>query len=148
MWYIVLSRSLPEKEESKQTHYDEHRRWLEEQHKAGRLLFSGPTTDGAYGIYIMLAASLEEAKAIAATDSHHARGIRTMEVLEWNPHRAFRMDKLTIADVERMAQRKMRSTESNASKQWLNSYKPDSRFRHARYDPPHEERHFLFGWRG
>ena len=55
------------------------------------------------GIYIMLAASLDEAKAIAATDSHHARGIRTMEVLEWNPHRAFRMDKLTIADVERMA---------------------------------------------
>ena len=32
------------------------------------------------------------------TDSHHALGIRTMEVLEWNPHRAFRMDKLTIAD--------------------------------------------------
>ena len=62
MWYIVLSRSLPEKEESKQTHYDEHRRWLEEQHKVGRLLFSGPTTDGAYGIYIMLEASLEEAK--------------------------------------------------------------------------------------
>ena len=83
MWYIVLSRSLPDKEESKETHYDEHRRWLEEQHKAGRLLFSGPTTDGAYGIYIMLASSLDEAKAVAATDSHHARGIRTMEVLEW-----------------------------------------------------------------
>jgi uncharacterized protein YciI len=103
MWYIVLSRSLPEKEESKQEHYDEHRRWLEEQHKAGRLLFSGPTTDGAYGIYIMLASSLEEAKRIAATDSHHARGIRSMEVLEWRPHRAFRMDKLTIEDVERIA---------------------------------------------
>jgi len=103
MWYIVLSRSLPEMEENKQTHYDEHRRWLEDQHKAGRLLFSGPTTDGAYGIYIMLASSLEEARAIAATDSHHARGIRTMEVLEWNPHRAFRMDKLTISDVEGMA---------------------------------------------
>jgi hypothetical protein len=26
-----------------------------------------------------------------------------MEVLEWNPHRAFRMGKLTIADVEQMA---------------------------------------------
>jgi uncharacterized protein YciI len=103
MWYIVLSRSLAGKEESKQEHYDEHHRWLEEQHKAGRLLFSGPTTDGVYGIYIMLAASLEEAKALAATDSHHARGIRAMEVLEWRPHRAFRMDKLTIADVERMA---------------------------------------------
>ena len=75
----------------------------EEQHKAGRLLFSGPTTDGAYGIYIMLASNLEEAKAIAAQDSHHVRGIRTMEVLEWDPRRAFRMNKLTIADVERMA---------------------------------------------
>jgi uncharacterized protein YciI len=103
MWYIVLSRSLPGKEESKQAHYEEHRRWLEEQHKAGRLLFSGPTSDGAYGIYIMLASSLEEATSIAATDSHHARGIRTMEVLEWRPHRAFRMDKLTVSDIERMA---------------------------------------------
>jgi uncharacterized protein len=103
MWYIVLSRSLPEKEEAKQIHYEEHRLWLEEQHKAGRLLFSGPTTDGAYGIYIMLASSLDEAKAIAAADSHHARGIRTMEVLEWRPHRAFHMDKLTIDDIERMA---------------------------------------------
>jgi hypothetical protein len=70
---------------------------------AGRLLFSRPTSDGAYGIYIMLASSLEEAKAIAATDSRHARGIRTMEVLEWRSHRAFRMDNLTIADTERMA---------------------------------------------
>lgn len=103
MWYIVLSRSKPEMEQDKQSHYDEHRLWLEKQHKAGRLLFSGPTTDGAYGIYIMVASSLDEAKEIAAQDSHHRRGIRTMEVLEWNPRRAFRMDKLTIADVEQMA---------------------------------------------
>ena len=106
MWYIVLSRSLPEMEENKRTHYEEHRQWLEEQHKAGRLLFSGPTTDGAYGIYVMLASSLEEAKSIAAQDSHHRRGIRMMEVLEWDPRRAFRMDKYTIADVEQMARGK------------------------------------------
>lgn len=106
MWYIVLSRSSPENKESVQTHYDEHRRWLEDQHKAGRLLFSGPTTDGHYGIYIMLASSLEEAKSIAAQDSHHLRGIRTMEVLEWSPRRAFRMDQYTIADVEQMAMTK------------------------------------------
>jgi len=68
---------LPEKKESKEMHYDEHRRCLEEQHKAGRLLFSGPNIDGAYGIYTRLASSLEEAKRIAATDSHHERGIRT-----------------------------------------------------------------------
>jgi uncharacterized protein YciI len=105
MWYIVLSRSLPEKEESKQLNYEEHRQWLDDQHRAGRLLFSGPTSDRAYGIYIMLASSLSEAKSIAAQDPHHARGIRTMEVLEWNVHRAFRLD-TTIADVERMSKEK------------------------------------------
>ena len=62
MWYLVMSRSLPEKEEDKQRNYEEHRQWLDEQHKAGRLLFSGPTTDGGYGVYIMLASSLDEAK--------------------------------------------------------------------------------------
>jgi hypothetical protein len=34
-----------------------------------------PTTDGRYGVYVMLAADLEEA-ALAATDPHHQRGIR------------------------------------------------------------------------
>ena len=47
MWYLVLSRSLPEKEELKQRNYDDHRNWLEEQHRSGRLLFSGPTSDRA-----------------------------------------------------------------------------------------------------
>src|ERR1044071_2631200 len=102
MWYIVLSRSLPEKEESKQLNYEEHRQWLDDQHRVGRLLFSGPTADRAYGIYIMLASSLSEAKAIAAQDPHHVRGIRTMEVLEWNVRRAFRL-KGTVSDVERLA---------------------------------------------
>ena len=103
MWYIVLSRSLPEQEKNKELHYEEHRQWLEDQHREGRLLFSGPTADRAYGIYIMLAARKDEAEHSAAQDPHHRRGIRTMEVLEWNPHRAFRMDGPTIADVERMA---------------------------------------------
>ncbi|HWO42078.1 MAG TPA: YciI family protein [Candidatus Eisenbacteria bacterium] len=103
MWYIVLSRSKPEMEEEKRAHYEEHRIWLEEQHRSGRLLFSGPTTDGRYGVYVMLASNLEEAQRVAAEDPHHKRGIRSMEVLEWNPHRAFRMDRHTIADVENLA---------------------------------------------
>src|SRR5215475_1439201 len=103
MWYIVLSRSKPEMEEDKQTHYDEHRLWLEKQHKAGRLLFSGPTTDGVYGIYVMLASSLDEAKSIAAQDPHHAKGIREMEVREWRVHRAFRLNGPSIAELEKMA---------------------------------------------
>jgi uncharacterized protein YciI len=103
MWYIVLSRAKEGMAADQRTQYEEHRLWLEEQHRAGRLLFSGPTTDGTYGIYILLASTLDEARSIAAQDSHHRRGIRTMEVLEWDPRRAFRMDKYTIADVEKMA---------------------------------------------
>jgi uncharacterized protein YciI len=103
MWYLVLSRSLPEKEQAKQDNYEDHRQWLDDQHKAGRLLFSGPTTDGAFGVYVMLAKNLDEAKSLAGTDPHHQRGIRKMEVLEWRAHRAFRLDR-TIEDVEKMAQ--------------------------------------------
>ena len=103
MWYLVMSRSLPEREQDKQKNYQEHRQWLDDQHQAGRLLFSGPTTDGGYGIYVMLAENLDEAKSIAASDPHHARGIRKMEVLEWRAHRAFRLDGPSIADVEKIA---------------------------------------------
>jgi uncharacterized protein YciI len=103
MWYIVLSRSLPGKDVEKERHYEAHRQWLDDQHRAGRLLFSGPTTDGEYGIYIMRASGLEEAKAIASQDPHHVRGIRQMEVREWRAHRAFRLSGPTIADVEKMA---------------------------------------------
>ncbi|MGH7833566.1 MAG: YciI family protein [Candidatus Binatia bacterium] len=103
MWYIVLSRSLPDREESKKIHIEGHTRWLENQHRAGRLLFSGPTTDGAYGIYILLASNRGEAEKTAAQDPYHLEGVRTMEVLEWRAHRAFRLSGPTIADVERMA---------------------------------------------
>ena len=103
MWYLVMSRSLPEKEEDKQRNYEEHRQWLDDQHKAGRLLFSGPTTDGRYGVYVMLAANLDEAKSLAAQDPHHARGIRSMEVLEWRAHRAFNLNGPSIEAIEQMA---------------------------------------------
>jgi uncharacterized protein YciI len=103
MWYLVLSRSVPDKKEIIQAHYEEHRQWLDDQHKAGRMLFSGPTSDRAYGIYVLLASDIEEAESIAAQDSHHRRGLRTMEILEWDPRRAFRMDRFTIADVENLA---------------------------------------------
>src|SRR5947199_10594872 len=92
MWYIVLSRSRPEKEESKQLYYEEHRKWLDDQHRLGRLLFSGPTSDRAYGIYIMLAKSKSEAERIAVRDTHHGRGIRKMEDLGAHDRGAVRLE--------------------------------------------------------
>ena len=103
MWYLVLSRSLPEQKENKGLHLPEHRQWLEDQHRVGRVLFSGPTSDRSVGIYVVLAASLNDAEKLAAQDPDHVSGIGIMEVLEWNAHRAFRLDGPTIADIERMA---------------------------------------------
>jgi uncharacterized protein YciI len=80
-----------------------HWNWLEDQHRAGRVLFSGPTSDLFYGIYVLLASSLSEAKKLAAEDSDHLRGIGTMEVFGWNAHRTFRLNGPTIADEERLA---------------------------------------------
>jgi uncharacterized protein YciI len=102
MWYLVLSRSIPEQKENKQRNLPEHRKWLEDQHLAGRVLFSGPTSDRSYGIYIILAESLSDATKLAAQDPDHVRGIAAMQVLEWNAHRAFRLNGPTISDVEHM----------------------------------------------
>lgn len=103
MWYLVLSHARPDQTENKQLHLPEHRQWLEDQHRAGRVLFSGPTSDRSVGIYVVLAASLNDAEKLAAQDPDHVNGIGIMEVLEWNAHRAFRLDGPTIADIERMA---------------------------------------------
>jgi uncharacterized protein YciI len=101
MWYLVLSRGLRNEEERKertQPHLD----WLAELHRSGQALFSGRTADGSYGIYVLLADSFDDGRALAAQDPYHIHGDRSMEVLEWNPQRAFRLDR-TIADVEAMA---------------------------------------------
>jgi uncharacterized protein YciI len=103
MWYLVLSRTLKHGE-AKQPHYDAHRKWLEDQHRAGRALFSGPSTDDTYGIYVLLAPSLAEARALAAQDPYHELGDRELEqVIEWDPRRAMRMEGPTIAELEAMA---------------------------------------------
>ena len=49
MWYLVLSRALPNRKRAKRLNLAEHRRWLENQHRSGRILFSGPTSDLSAG---------------------------------------------------------------------------------------------------
>ena len=106
MWYLVVTRNVSGKEAELKDSTPAHRHWLDDRHRGGQLLFSGPTTDGGGGAYVMLAPSLEEARRLAATDPHHANGSRRMEVFEWRAHRAFRLDGPDIEDIERMARGK------------------------------------------
>jgi uncharacterized protein YciI len=104
MWYLVLSRDLGQ-DDTKQTHRDAHATWLDDQHRAGRALFSGPTADGRYGMYVLLAPSLAEARALAKQDPYHQHGVRDLEqVLEWDPRRAMRLQGPSIAELTAMAQ--------------------------------------------
>lgn len=102
MWYLVLSATSGS-EEARKAHLQEHMDWLLEQHRVGTLLFSGPTPDKSYGIYVMVASSLQEAEEIAATDPHHVYGERTMTVLEWDAQRAMRLDGPTIEEIQALA---------------------------------------------
>ena len=102
MWYLVLSRTVRSNED-RQDRTPAHRDWLDAQHRAGRMLFSGPITDGSHGVYVLLAANQQEAEALAAQDPYHIHGDRSAQVLEWNAHRAMRLDGPTIEDVEAMA---------------------------------------------
>jgi uncharacterized protein YciI len=106
MWYLVFTRNVQGKEPELKDSVAAHRQWLDDQHRCGRLLFSGPMTDGGGGAYVMLAQSLEEARQLAASDPHHANGSRRMEIFEWRAHRAFRLDGPAIADIEGMARGK------------------------------------------
>jgi uncharacterized protein YciI len=102
MWYLVLSRTLRSDEE-RDARTQPHLDWLDDLHRNGRALFSGRTADGAYGIYVLLCDSLDEARALAAEDPYHQHGDREAQVIDWTPRRAFRLDSLTPTDLERVA---------------------------------------------
>ncbi|HEY7061481.1 MAG TPA: YciI family protein [Chloroflexota bacterium] len=109
MWYLVLSRDRAD-DAGKKVHRDAHAGWLDDQHRAGRALFSGPTADGRYGMYVLLAPNLAEARTLAGQDPYHQHGVRDLEqVLEWDPRRALNLDGPSIADLEAMARGDARS---------------------------------------
>ena len=102
MWYLVLSKTVRGPEE-RDLHKGAHGAWLDAQHRAGRILFSGPATDGSCGIYVLLCDSLAEAEQLAGEDPYHQHGDRVVEVLEWRAHRALRLDGTSIEDINAMA---------------------------------------------
>ncbi len=85
MWYLALRRAVRPREEWT-VNLDQHLAWMKRQHEAGKILFSGPTADRKYGIYVIRAASKAEAENIAASDPYTAAGFSTFELLEWEIH--------------------------------------------------------------
>lgn len=63
---------------------DAHLRFLDELRAQGRVELSGGFSDRSGGAYLLLADSLDEARALAELDPLHVRRASTITVYEWN----------------------------------------------------------------
>ena len=98
MWYLVLRR--PTKPRNQWTvNLDQHLIWMKQQHQSGKILFSGPTTDRKYGVYVIRADSKQEAEQIAASDPYTAAGFCAFELLEWEVHQIMGVGPFTSAEM-------------------------------------------------
>jgi uncharacterized protein YciI len=98
MWYLILRRPVKPREEWTVT-LDQHLVWMKRQHEAGTILFSGPTSDRKYGIYVVKANSKEDAEKIAAGDPYTAAGFCAFEALEWEVHQILGTGPFTAAEM-------------------------------------------------
>jgi len=72
---------------------------MKQQHQSGKILFSGPTTDRKYGVYVIRAESKQEAEQIAASDPYTAAGFCAFELLEWEVHQIMGVGPFTSAEM-------------------------------------------------
>ena len=83
MWYVVMSKSVGPREAIRGRE-PENLGWMKDQHEAGRVLFSGPTTEGV-GIWVLRGASKDDVSALLQTHPWVKDGLRDVsEVYEWN----------------------------------------------------------------
>lgn len=60
-----------------------HVSYLQTLSRRGRLMLAGPFRDDSGGLAIVLAANLEEARRILASDPAVVRGVLDAELIEW-----------------------------------------------------------------
>lgn len=96
MFAICLRRPLMPRDQWTTT-LDTHLNWMEQQHKMGKILLSGPSPDRSLGIYLIKAEDRAEAEAVAASDPYTAAGHTTYELIEWNIHQVFGIGSFTEA---------------------------------------------------
>lgn len=79
--YLVFTQRQPSfNDDVKQAHYV----YLEDLRAQGKLEMWGPFSDKSGGAYVLIAANLEEATAMAHQDPVHLTGASKVIVYEWN----------------------------------------------------------------
>ena len=99
MWYLIHRKPVRPREEWTVS-LDEHLVWMKQQHEAGRILFSGPTSDRKLAIYVIRAGSREEAERIAGSDPYTKAGFCVFEIFEWEIHQMLGVGPFTSAELK------------------------------------------------
>ena len=79
--YLVMTVRTPQFQPSV---IDAHYAFLERLRQQGQLELAGPFTDQSGGAYLIRAANLDEAQALAFSDPVHTSGSSVVTVHEWN----------------------------------------------------------------
>ncbi|MHB8388316.1 MAG: YciI family protein [Acidobacteriaceae bacterium] len=79
--YLVVTFRTPQFQPSV---IEAHHAFLDSLRQQGKLEFAGPFTDKSGGAYLIRAANLEEAKALAFADPVHTSKSSIVTVYEWN----------------------------------------------------------------
>lgn len=101
-WYLAIRRhgSPPTDEPAIETHL----RWMREQHAAGTILMSGPSSDHAISLYVIRADSRQAAADIAARDPLAGADSATIEIVEWEVHQLFGIGAFDLESIRRLAE--------------------------------------------
>lgn len=83
MKYFAAISPMKDEEKSAELRQD-HLNFLIEQKKSGNILMHGRFPDGAGGLVIYQAESLEEVEEIVAQDPYVIHGARDAEIHEWD----------------------------------------------------------------
>jgi uncharacterized protein YciI len=98
MWYLVMRRAVKPRDEWT-VDLDTHLVWMKQHHDSGKILFSGPTPDRKFGIYVIKAASKAQAEEIASSDPYTAAGFCAYDLYEWDIHQVMGVGAFTAAEL-------------------------------------------------
>lgn len=98
MWYLVMRRPVKPREDWT-VNLEQHLVWMKQQHDNDSILFSGPTPDRKFGIYVIRAGSKAQAEEIASTDPYTAAGFCAYELYEWDVHQIMGVGPFTAAEL-------------------------------------------------
>jgi uncharacterized protein YciI len=106
MWYLCLrKRKALQPDGPRAVDLDVHLAWMQRQHEAGVILFSGPCVKRGLGIYVIRAASEAEATRIAEDDPFTRDGQCEFELLEWDVRQALGAGPFTTAAIQAQTSR-------------------------------------------